>query len=68
MKLPWFAIQTEGNYFAIVLVPGLFFGLKPAETYCHSVITSKWLKTQVCPAGRKHYNLNTNTEYWQFNV
>ena len=41
-------------------------GRKPAETCCHSVVASKWSKTQsVCSAERQYY---TDTDYWQFNV
>ena len=35
----------------IAFVPGLLFGREPDETCCHSVVTSTWLKTQVCSAG-----------------
>ena len=59
MKLPWFCHTNSGQLFCncplcvIALVPGLFFGGKPDEMCCHSVVASKWLKTQsVCSAGR----------------
>ena len=43
----------EYTIIVIALVPGLFTGGKPDETCCHSVVASKWLKTQsVCSAGR----------------
>ena len=64
MKLPWFSYTNSGQLFCncplfvIAIVPGLFFGGKPAEMCCHSVVASKWLKTQsVCSAGRKYHNL-----------
>ena len=59
MKLPWFCHTNNGQLFyncllfVIALVPGLFFGGKPDETCYHSVVASKWVKTQsVCSAGR----------------
>ena len=53
MKLSWFRQTNSGQLFCncplfvIALVPGLFFGGKPDETCCHSVVASKWLKTRV---------------------
>ena len=53
MKLFWFCHTNSGQLFCngplfvIALVPGLFFGGKPDETCCHSVVASKWLKTRV---------------------
>ena len=66
MKLPWFchtnSVFCNCPLFVTALVPGLFFGGKSAKTCCHSVVASKCLKTQsVGTAGRKYYNLNTNT-------
>ena len=59
MKLLWFCHTNSGqlfcncSLFVIALVPGLFFGGKPAKTGCHSVVASKWPKTQsVCSAGK----------------
>ena len=59
MKLLWFGHTNSRQFFCncplfvIALVPGLYFGGKPAETCCHSVVASKWLKTQsVCFARR----------------
>ena len=56
---PWFCHTNSGKLFCncplfvIALISGLFFGRKPDETCCHSVVASKWLKTKsVCSAGR----------------
>ena len=58
MKLPWFChtnskqLFCNGPLFVIALVPCFFFGRKPDEVCCHSVVAAKWLKTQsVCSAG-----------------
>ena len=51
MKLSWFCHTNSGQLFCncplfvTALGPGLFFGAKPGETCCHSVVASKWLKT-----------------------
>ena len=52
IKLPWFCHTNSRQLFCncplfvIALVPGLFFGGKPDKMCCHSVVSSKWLKTQ----------------------
>ena len=45
--------------FVIALVPDLFFGGKPDETCCHSVVASKWLKTRVSQFALQHENTTT---------
>ena len=45
--------------FVIALVPGLFFGGKPDETCCHSVVASKWLETQVSHFALQDENTTT---------
>ena len=63
MKLSWFCHTISGQLFVISLVPGLFFGGKPDETCCHSVVASNWLKTRV---NQLYYNLNTDRDYLEF--
>ena len=47
MELSWFCHTNSGQLFCncplfvIAPVPGLFFGWKPDETCCHSVVASK---------------------------
>ena len=72
MKLSWFCHTNSGQLFCncplfvIALVPGLFFGGKPDETCCHSVVASKWLNFRESVSliyRTKYYNLNTNRDY-----
>ena len=72
MKLSWFCHTNSGQLFCncplfvIALVPGLFFGGKPDETCCHSVVASKWLNFHESVSliyRTKYYNLNTNRDY-----
>ena len=40
-------------------LPGLFFGGKPDETCCHSVVASKWLETRVSHFALQDENTTT---------
>ena len=65
MKLSWFCHTNSGQLFCncplfvIALVPGLFFGGKPDETCCHSVVASKWLETRVSHFALQDENTTT---------
>ena len=65
MKLSWFCHTNSGQLFCncplfvIALVPGLFFGRKPDETCCHSVVASKWLETRVSHFALQDENTTT---------
>ena len=48
--------------FVIALVPDLFFGGKPDETCCHSVVASKWLETLVSHFALQDENTTTQTQ------
>ena len=68
MKLSWFCHTNSGQLFCncplcvIALAPGLFFGGKPDETCCHSVVASKWLKTRVSQFALQLQLKQTQTE------
>ena len=65
MKLSWFCHTNSGQsfcncpLFVIALVPGLFFGEKPDETCCHSIVASKWLETRVSHFALQDENTTT---------
>ena len=65
MKLSWFCHTNSGQLFCncplfvIALVPGLFFGGKPDETCCDSVVASKWLETRVSHFALQDENTTT---------
>ena len=42
MKLPWFCHTNSGQLFCNCPRSGPFFGGKPDETGCHSVVASTW--------------------------
>ena len=65
MKLSWFCHTNSRQLFCncplfvIALVPGLFFGGKPDQTCCHSVVASKWLETRVSHFALQDENTTT---------